>query len=163
MIVVNRPRPAADAPVLLGGIWAEYAASQDMTEEAIRLDALRLAPPPEGIAPVNPIAVAATEGTLAPVRILSVEPPEQERDGRQAVVSFEADTQGSVYDVWVSAYRDGREAIRLAKGARSSPVRIRRLRPDTDLYAFVIRRDGEGVSRPSEPFCFRLKAEFAQH
>lgn len=163
VIVVNRPRTAADASVLLGGIWAEYAAPQDMTEEAIRLDALRLAPPPEGLAPVNPIAAAATEGTLAPVRILSVEPPEQERDGRQAVVSFEADAQGAVYDVWVSAYRDGREAIRLAKGAKSSPVRIRRLRPDTDLYAFVIRREGEGVSRPSEPFCFRLKAEFAQH
>lgn len=164
VLVVNGPRPAADCPVLLGGLYAEYASAADADErEAIRLDRLTMPAPPSDGRTCDPLA-DYRNGRPATVRIISVVPPEHERDGRQAVISFEGLPEGASCDVWVAESKGGEGAIRLAQNVRQSPVTVRRLRPDRDFFAFAVERGKDGsYAQPSAPSAFRLRAEFAEH
>ena len=67
------------------------------------------------------------------------------------------------YDIYVSLSPTGEGAILLKKGAKASGELVRGFLPNTDNYALVVWHDANGAtSKPSAPFKFRLKDEFAE-
>lgn len=162
VMYVNTPEPADRSPVLLGDLYAEYAQPTDATPEAARLYALRMPIPTNVKGLDNPIAAFHAKGTATPIKIDRITLPNQEADGTQCFVHFPSVPQAKHYDIWVSAYEDGRGALQLGKAWKEPGRLIRGLRPDQDFYVFVVYAEADGkTSRPSAPFKIRLTNFFA--
>ncbi|MDY3228907.1 MAG: hypothetical protein SOW92_04560 [Kiritimatiellia bacterium] len=160
VMVVNGPKPASAEPVVLGGLWAEYAEPADRTEEAVRLDRLTMQLPPCGARHANPIAAAAATGELPAAKITAVRDPASEVDGTHGVVVLEGVPEGARASIWVSLAADGDDALCLARNVTGKEIEIRRLRPSTEFHAFVTYTVGKKTSKPSAPFKFSLKRSF---
>jgi hypothetical protein len=155
--------PVSADDVLLGDLYVQYENKQDMTPEAVRLSALRMPLPSAADTSrmKNPIAELKASGVGAPTTITGVKDPEHQYDGTRCHVMFTPVPQAKTYDVWVSAYADGRGAIKLGKDWTESGKLIRGLRPDRQFWAFVTYTDADKkVSKPSEGFNFLLKDRF---
>ena len=161
VIYGNQLVPAKDDDVLFGDLYAEYENSFDMTEKAVSISRLRM-PVPQQIPELkNPILKLDETGVLPPVKLLKVEDPEQMPDGTRCHVFFEEYENVKGYDIWASAYPDGRGAIKIASGITKSGSLIQGLKPDSDFYLFVVYTDKDGKqSHPSKPLKIRLKNKF---
>ncbi len=146
-VAVIDPKPA-----LFGALYVE-----DMDDAS---DATMPAPP-AGMALQNPIA--EIDGTLEATEITGVTPPTWQYDGTRGHFAFKEMEGAKEYDIYVSISPTGEGAILLKKGAKASGELVSGFLADTDNYAFVVWRDGKGAtSKPSAPFKFRLKDEFAE-
>jgi hypothetical protein len=162
VMYVNDPQPADKSDVLLGDLYAEYAQPKDATSEAVRLHALRMPVPKDVKGLGNPIAAFKANGTAPPLAIDRITLPNQEADGTQCFVQFKPVPKARHYDVWASAYEDGRGALQLGKAWKEPGKLIRGLRPDQDFFLFVVYVDADGkTSQPSPPFKIHLKNFFA--
>ena len=75
---VNDPQPTRAEDVLLGDLNAEYARPEDRTDEAVRLDHVRM-PVPAGIPDLgNPIADMTAAGVGASIQIERITEPMQD-------------------------------------------------------------------------------------
>ncbi len=149
-----------DVPVLLGRLCVEYACEADATDEPLRLQAIQ-APKPPSASLVNPIADMAKANTLAPGKVVAVKDPDTWFDGTRGDFTFEMPPEAVEADVWVARHADGRGALRLAKGLKTSPALVRGFIAGVDFYAFLVWRDKNGnESKPSEPFAFRMEDRF---
>jgi hypothetical protein len=161
VMYVNDPQPADRSDVLLGDLFAEYAAPGDATPEAVRLSALRMPVPKDVKGLGNPIADLTANGTGAPVTITRITLPAQEADGTQCYVHFPVVEGAKQYDVWASAHADGRGALHLGKAWKSPGLLVRGLRPNQNFYLFVTYTDAAGkVSKPSAAYEINLKDFF---
>ena len=152
--------PAKPDDVLLGDLYAEYARAEDRSQETVRISKLRM-PLPPAVEMTNPIAGLAQAGVGAPTKVLKVEDPSHQYDGTRCHVHFEPVAGAKTYDVWVGTYSDGRGAIKLGAAWTESGKLIEGMRPDMDLYVFVVYTDKDGkLSKPSEPLKFVLKDRF---
>ncbi len=71
-------------------------------------------------------------------------------------------TGAKEYQVWVSAYEDGRGAAALKKTTETSPL-VTGLKPNMPLYFFVTYTDADDKpSKPSSVQKIILKDEFLQ-
>jgi len=161
VMYVNDPQPADRSDVLLGDLFAEYAAATDAAPEAVRLSAVRMPVPRDVKGLGNPIATLQAEGTGAPLTIERITLPIQEADGTQCYVHFPKVENAKQYDIWVSPYEDGRGALNLGKAWKSPGLLVRGLRPNQNFYLFATYTDaGSKVSKPSPPFVINLKDFF---
>jgi len=161
LLYVNDIQPANRADVLLGDLLAEYSNSQDATPEVVRLASLRM-PLPAGAADLpNPIARLTQTGIGAPTAITGIRNPDTAYDGTRIHVNFNLVEGAQSYDVWLSAYPDGRGAVAQGKAWKQSGQLLSGLRPARDLYLFVTHTDKDGkVSKPSAAFKINLADEF---
>ncbi|MDO8587933.1 MAG: hypothetical protein Q7T82_12965 [Armatimonadota bacterium] len=158
---VNDPQPARPDDVLLGDLYAEYERPEDRTNDAIRLNRLRIPVPPGMPDLGNPIADLAKSGVAAPTIIAKITFPSQEADGTKCFVHFNPIPDAQSYDVWVSPYSDGRGAFKLGSAWKSPGQLITGLRQDTDFYVFVVYTDKDGQpSKPSKPLKIHLEDVF---
>lgn len=162
VVYVNSVEPADPADVLLGDIYAEYAALEDADRLAEKLSALRM-PVPENVPDLgNPIKDFEASGAGEPVGNVRIEVPAQWADGTRCQVHFDPVEAAASYEIWVSDRRDGHGALRLGGDWRTPGGLIRGLRPETNFYVFVVYKDKEGrMSKPSEPLEFSLEDMFA--
>jgi hypothetical protein len=160
VMYVNDPQPADKSDVLLGDLYAEYAAAAAATPEAVRLSAVRM-PVPDVKGLGNPVADLAAAGTGPANKIDRITLPEQEADGTQCYVHFPKVDGAKRYDVWASAYPDGRGALMLGKAWPEPGRLVRGLWPNQNFYLFVTYTDAAGkVSKPSPAFEINLKDFF---
>jgi hypothetical protein len=163
VLYVNEAQPASPEAVLFGDLFAEYAQAEDASAELSAQSRLQMPVPDSLPALGNPLTELRRSGVGIGPTITAVRHPDHHADGTQCHVDFtvQADDQ-SVYDVWVSPYRDGRGAMKLGRGWKGAGDRVRGLRPETDFYAFVVRVKEDGkTSKPGPPFHIRLKDNFA--
>lgn len=158
---VNDPQPARPDDVLLGDLYAEYEQPEDRSQEAVRLNRLRI-PIPKGMPDLgNPIVDLEKSGVLPPTDITRITLPSQDADGTKCFIHFQTKLEARSYDVWVSSYPDGRGAMKLGNGWTSSGQLITGLRQDTDFYVFLVYTDKDGrQSKPSKPLKIRLQDMF---
>ena len=158
---VNDPQPASKDDVLLGDLYAEYAAPEDRGKEAVALSRMRM-PVPSGIPELdNPIAKLAADGVGEPLNVMKITLPEQQADGTQCYVHFETVADAKGYDIWAAPYEDGKGALKLGTGWAEPGKLVRGLRPDLDFYLFLVYTDKDGKpSQPSPPFKVHLKDIF---
>jgi len=114
---VNDPQLADPADVLLGTLTAEYETTFDATTDAVKLNRLRM-PMPNGPVPLaNPIAEMTSSSKLAPVQFLKICEPDISKEriydynGTTAHLDFTTTPDAVEYQVWLSAYPDGRGAV----------------------------------------------------
>ena len=158
---VNSLEPADLSPVLLGELIAEYASPDEMGEEVIRRDRILMPSPQAGFKRSNPIVGLKQTGELKPTRITKVEHTTFEPNGTRGVFYFDQVTDAVSYDIWISTEPDGTGALHLGKDIKNTEVVVSGTRPNSDLYAFIIFKDKNGkVSKPSEPFQFKLDSQF---
>ncbi len=149
---VNDVVDIAPAPALFGALYAEGVEPAS--------DLVMPAPPPD-VKRQNPIAEIA--GTLEPTAITGVTHPVHQYDGTRGHFAFAEMPGATGYDIYVSLSPTGEGAILLKKGVKASGELVSGFLADTDNYAFVVWHDGAGAtSKPSAPFKFRLKDEFAE-
>ncbi|MCE9562772.1 MAG: hypothetical protein K8U57_12065 [Planctomycetes bacterium] len=161
VMYVNDPQPADRSDVLLGDLFAEYAAAGDATPEAVRMSAVRMPVPKDVKGLGNPIATLTAEGTGPAVKVERITLPTQEADGTQCHVHFPAVEGARQYDVWASAYPDGRGALHLGKAWKAPGQLVRGLRPNQNFYLFVTYTDAAGkVSKPSPGYEVNLQDFF---
>ena len=150
-----------ETPVLLGDMYVEYARDDDRGAEVVRLSKIR-APEVAAAALPNPIAELRQRGTLPPGRIVKVEDPDTWFDGTRGVFTFEMPTNAVSADIWLSLHRDGRGALRQGSGLKASPAQVAGFLAGTEFHAFLVYTDRAGaVSKPSEPFSFKLIDHFS--
>ena len=150
-----------EVPVLLGNLYAEYAAEEHKTAAYAKLSNLRAPTFPEGSLP-NPIAELEKAGTLAPGKITAVKDPETWFNGTNGEFEFELPKEAVSWDVYLSLYPNGKGALKQAANLRKSPAHVAGFLADTTFYAFVVWRDKAGnASKPSPAFKFRLEDHFA--
>lgn len=138
--------------VLLGALYVE----------GIEPDSdLVMPPPPAGRKRVNPIAEIA--GTLPSSEVTGVTHPTHYYDGTRGHFAFKEMPGAVGYDIYVSLNPTGEGAILLKKGAKASGELVTGFLAGRENYAFVVWRDKSGaVSKPSAPFKFTLRDEFAE-
>lgn len=161
IMYVNALVPVPPHPVLFGELAAEYAAAADMDETALKRQSVRMPTPPQsGKTSQTPIQRLASEGTLPAVAMTSVEPPTQGYDGTRAIFTFNQVEAASHYDIWISRYADGRDALMLGSRLKG-PGMVSGFRANTDFYAFVVYTTKDGQqSKPSAPFKFKMANQF---
>jgi hypothetical protein len=162
-IVGNDLLPVKGDDVLLGDLNVEYASAEDPSKETVRQSALRMPLPPaaDTSAMKNPIKEMQESGVGAATTVLGVRDPEHEYDGTRCHVDFTPVPEAATYDIWVSAYADGRGALKLGRAVAESGRLIRGMRPDREFWVFVTYTDKDGkVSKPSAGLKFILKDRF---
>lgn len=149
---VNDLVPADRSAILLGGLYVE-----DFEPESD----LAMPPPPAERKRLNPIAEIV--GTLPPTEITAVRQPTHYYDGTRGHFDFREMPEAAAYDVYVGLKDDGEGAILLKKGLKGSGMLVSGFLANTEHYGFVVWHDRKGAtSRPSAPFKFKLKDEFAE-
>jgi hypothetical protein len=163
VLYVNDVQPAASNRVEFGKLFAEYAAPEDATPEAVRLSRVRM-PPPQGAAALpNPIAEMQQTGTGAQTAITKLEPPTQHNDGTAVRVHFREVPGAKMYFVWASAHADGRGAVNLTPGGAKSGDLVGGLRPALPLTFWVTYQDAQGKpAKPSAPATVTLVDTFTE-
>ncbi len=169
VLYVNDVQPANPADVLLGELVAEYESAADSTEKAVALNQLRTPMPRGEFALANPITKMQAAGEFAPVKLEKIRMPDWGYDGTRCHVQFTEAPDAAEYQVWVSAYPDGRGAVRM--GAMKTPGGlIHNLRPAMKLYLWVTysmtpskgRKPPTTLSKPSNPLEIQLVDAFSQ-
>ena len=162
-IYVNEVFPVENPAIELGRLSAVYRSAEDMTDAPIRIQrAAKSLKKKEstGEALPNPIADLQEKGVGPATSIVKLYPPQQVVDGTQVHVSIKPVEGATSYQVWLSAYPDGRGAIRLVKSEETEPL-ARRLRPEVAFFLFVTYMDAEDKeSKPSAARRVVLKDEF---
>jgi len=160
-IYVDKVFPVENPTIELDDLMAVYEGADAMTEGPVALQRAAAAKlSAEGAALPNPIKDLAEKGVGAPTEILKLYPPDQRYAGTQIHVAIKPVAGAKEYQVWVSAYPDGRGAQALAKGAGTEPL-VSRLKPNFPLYFFVTYTDAEDkASKPSAVRKTMLKDEF---
>ena len=150
-----------ETPVLLGALHAEYRSEADKGAEAIRLSKLRV--PTTGVNQLpNPVAEIAKTATLPAGKVLSVKDPQTWFDGTNGDFAFELPPEAVAWDLWVAPSKDGRGALKLGKGLKKNPCNVSGFLAGETFYAFLVWSDKAGkVSKPSEPFEFKMEDHFA--
>jgi hypothetical protein len=152
LIYADRQVAVEELSVELDDLVAVYRDAEMATESPVELQraargAVRAES--EGAALPNPIRRLREEGGLEAPEILGLRLPEQRRAGDRVHVRIRPMPQAAEYQVWVSAYPDGRGAQVMAGGAEPELL-VSRLRPEVPLYLFATYKDAEGgQSRPS--------------
>jgi hypothetical protein len=169
VMYVNDVQPANPADVLLGELVAEYETPFDSSEKATALNQLR---PPKlqgEFALANPITKLQAEGELTPVKLDSVRMPDWGYDGTRCHVQFSEAPDAAEYQVWVSAYPDGRGAVQMGKMKAPGGL-ISNLRPAMKLYLWVTytttpakgAKPATAQSKPSNALEIQLVDAFSQ-
>jgi len=110
----------------------------------------------------NPIAEQGKTGVGAATEIVKFFAPEQFNDGTRIHAAIKPVSGAKEYQVWVSAYEDGRGALPLIKTTLTEPL-VNRLRPGIPLHFYVTYTDADGkASKPSAVSTITLKDEFLQ-
>jgi hypothetical protein len=132
-----------------------------MTRQTEQQAALRMPVPGSEANIPNPIAELMKTGVGEPTAITGTKVPEWGYDGTRVHVNFTEVEGAQSYDIWLSAHRDGRGAVKQASGWKKSGELLTGLRPAMDLYLFVTYTDKDGkVSKPSAPFKINLVDAF---
>jgi hypothetical protein len=168
VMYVNDVQPANPADVLLGELVAEYETPFDASEKAVALNQLRPPKPTGDFTLANPITKLQAEGELAPVKLDGVRMPDWGYDGTRCHVQFSEAPDAAEYQVWVSAYPDGRGAVQMGK-MKSPGGLIGSLRPATKLYLWVTYSTAPvksakptALSKPSNRLEIQLVDAFSQ-
>jgi hypothetical protein len=157
ILYVNDVQPVASDTVAFGKLYAEYAAPEDATAEAVRLSRLRMPAPPEAPDLPNPIQELERTGVGAPVAVTKLEPPAWGADGTRAHVHFTVASGAKTYFVWVSPHADGRGAVNLTPAGIANGALITGLRPAVKFHFWVTYQDEAGkTSKPSPAFAQTL-------
>ena len=149
VMYVNDIQPANPADVLLAELNAEYETPFDATKDAVKLNQVRMPVPKVGELP-NPIADMAKANMLEPVKLLSVKNPDWGFDGTTCLVNFTETPNAAQYQVWLSAYPDGRGAIQLPWTMTKSGGQIYWLRPAMKLYLWVTYTSKADKDKPAQ-------------
>lgn len=165
-IYVDQIVPAKNLTVEFDDLVAVYDDARSMTDEPVlvqRAAAGMYRAPAGGTDGLpNPIADAAATGIGPATRIERFFAPEQFNDGTRTHVAIAPVAGAKEYQVWVSAYEDGRGAMPMLKTPLTEPL-VNRLRPGMPLYFFVTYTDADGKSsKPSAVATVTLKDEFLQ-
>jgi hypothetical protein len=163
MLYVNDVQAIASASVCFGRLYAEYAAADDATDEAVRISRLRM-PLPQGVPELpNPIAELSASGVGPATAIRRLEAPLEHNDGTSTQVFFDETPAAKQYFVWVSAHADGRGAVNLTPGGAKPGSLVGGLRPGLPFYFWVTYVDEQGKSsKPSAVVSATLKDTFAE-
>jgi hypothetical protein len=136
VLYVNDVQPANPADVLLGKLTAEYETPREATPQAVALNQLRPPKVTGEYAMANPIAKMDAAGALASVELKGVRNPDWGYDGTRCHVDFSEAPDAAEYQVWVSAYPDGRGAVLMGRMKTPGGL-ISNLRPAMKLYLWV--------------------------
>ena len=162
-IYVDEMLPVPNPTIELDDLIAVYESAEMMTDKPVQIQRAAAGMPKTestGEALPNPIAGLIETGVGAATEILKLYPPEQYFDGTRVHVSVKPVEGATEYQVWLSAYPDGRGAVALKKTDELEPL-ITRLKPDFPLYFFVTYTGADGKqSRPSKGRKVILKDEF---
>ena len=166
---VNDVQPANPADVLLGDLVAEYESAFDSTDKATALNQLRAPRPAGDFALANPIAKLQTAGEFAPVKLEKITVPDWGYDGTRCHVHFSEAPDAAEYQVWVSAYPDGRGAVQMGRMKTPGGL-IGNLRPAMKLHLWVTysvdpskgRKSPTTMSQPSNRLEIQLVDAFSQ-
>ncbi|MDQ3624841.1 MAG: hypothetical protein M3463_20560 [Verrucomicrobiota bacterium] len=169
VIYVNDVQPANPADVLLGELVAEYETDHDATEQAIALYRLRMPRPRGEFTLANPITKMEDTGELPAVQVEKIRIPDWGYDGTRCHVHFSEARDATEYQVWVSAYPDGRGAVQMARLKNSGGL-VTKLRPAVKLYLWVTystepakgRKAAIAASKPSNRLQVELVDAFSQ-
>ena len=150
VLYVNDVQPAPTNAVAFGKLYAEYAAPEDATAEAVRISRLRM-PLPAGLPDLpNPIKDMEVSGTGAATAIIRLEAPAWGADGTRMNVHFKEVPGARNYYVWVSAHEDGRGAVNLTPAGIRNGALVTSLRAAVKLSFWVVWQDEKGaLSKPS--------------
>lgn len=165
-IYVDQIVPAKNLTIELDDLVAVYENAANMTDEPVKIQraaAGMLKPTNRSTAGLpNPIADLAATAAPPATKIERFFAPEQFNDGTRTHVAIVPVAGAKEYQVWVSAYEDGRGAMPLAKGPLTEPL-VNRLRPNVPLHFFVTYTAQDGTtSKPSPVATITLKDEFVQ-
>jgi len=138
-----------DKDVLLGKLVAEYATDFDATEEAVALNRIRMPMPADAPPLTNPIEKMTRENELAPTVITGIKMPDWGYDGTRCHVQFTEKAGAAAYQVWVSAYPDGRGAVALASMPKSGGL-VGGLRPARKFYLWVTYNTAAPAGKPAK-------------
>lgn len=145
--IVEAPRES----VLLGGLYVGDFLSDGSS---------RRPAPEKAFKPVNPFSELGDGPD--PTEISAVRHPDHYYDGTRGHFDFREVPDAVSYEIYVSLSPSGDGAILLGNNVKKSGHLVRGFLANTDNYAFIVWRDKTGRrSRPSKPFRFRLKDEFA--
>ncbi|MBI2193487.1 MAG: hypothetical protein HYU36_16040 [Planctomycetes bacterium] len=162
-IYVDELLPVQDRTIEMDDLLAVYESPEMMTERPVevqRAAAGTLRPKATGSGLPNPILGLEEKGVGEPTEILRLYPPEHQHDGTRVHVAFRPVEGAKEYQVWVSAYPDGRGAIVQVKGQQTEPL-VSGLKASFPLYFVVTYTDAEGKqSKPSRSVRTLLKDEF---
>ncbi|MBI2191942.1 MAG: hypothetical protein HYU36_08160 [Planctomycetes bacterium] len=162
-IYVDEMLPVENLTIELDDLEAVYDDPEDMTEKPVlvqRSAAGTLKARATGGSLPNPIAGLREAGVGAATEILKAYRPEREYDGTRIHLSLRPVEGVKEYQVWVSAYEDGRGAVAHLKTKETEPL-VTGLKPNVPLYFFVTYTDAQ--DKPSKPSAVRrtvLKDEF---
>ena len=162
VLYVNDIQPTDPSDVLLSDLFAEYETPFDATQEAVALNRLRMKlPKPPDTLP-NPIKDMTADSPLAPTKLHRVTDPDWGYDGTRCHVHFDEVDGATQYQVWVSARKDGRGAVRMARMSESGQL-LRGLRPATPFCLWVTYTDaGKKQSKPTNCLAIELVDAFGQ-
>jgi hypothetical protein len=165
-IYVDDILPTTSRTIEIDDLIAVYENATNMTDEPVRIQRAaagmlrKSGGSTEGLP--NPIAELAGSATSAATKIERFFAPEQFNDGTRTHVAITPVAGAKEYQVWVSAYDDGRGAMPMAKGPLTEPL-VNRLRPGIPLHFFVTYTAEDGTtSKPSPVATITLKDEFVQ-
>lgn len=166
-IYVDQIVPVANRTIEIDDLVAVYESAANMTDEPVRVQRAaagmyrRPAGSTDGLP--NPIAELAASGAAPATKIERFFAPEQFNDGTRTHVAISPVDGAKEYQVWVSAYADGRGAMPMGKPGPAAEPLVNRLRPNIPLHFFVTYTTADGkTSKPSEVATITLKDEFVQ-
>lgn len=165
-LYVDQILPVANMTIELDDLVAVYENAENMTDEPVRVQRAaagmfnRKPGSSEGLP--NPIAELRQDGVGRATKIERFFLPEQFNDGTRTHLAITPVEGAKEYQVWVSAYEDGRGAVAMMKTPLTEPL-VNRLRPGMPLHFFVTYVDADGkTSKPSPVATTTLKDEFVQ-
>ncbi len=166
-VYVNDVQPTNPADVLLGELVAEYETAGDATAQAVAQSQLRMPEARGETALANPIAKMQAAGELPAVKLEGVKMPDWGYDGTRCHVNFSEAPDAVEYQVWVSAYPDGRGAVQMGRMKKPGGL-IGNLRPEIKLYLWVTysidpaKKKSVAASKPSNSLQIQLVDAFSQ-
>jgi len=115
----------------------------------------------------NPIIKMEAAGEQPAVKLEGVKAPDWGYDGTRCHVLFSEALEAAQYQVWVSAYPDGRGAVQMGRMKKPGGL-IEKLRPEIKLYLWVTysiaaTKEKKAVtSKPSNRLQIQLVDAFSQ-
>lgn len=166
-IYVDQIVPVVGNSIEIDDLTAVYENAENMTDEPVNVQRAaagmyqRSNRATEGLP--NPIAELQTSGVGPATKIERFFTPEQFNDGTRIHVAITPVAGVKEYQVWVSAYEDGRGAMPMGKPSADPNPLVNRLRPGMPLHFFVTYTDAtDKTSKPSAVATTTLKDEFVQ-
>ncbi len=159
--VLGEMKLIAERSYKLAGLVAEYEAEENVTDQAVAANTLRM-PLPEWAGPAeNPIARLTAEGAGAAPAIRQFAEPPHFNDGRSMLIRFDQDP-ALTYHLYLSRFADGRGADLLVKGVKDGQA-VTGLRPEMKMYLFLTTLGvDKKESKPSKAFELVTHDNFAE-